>query len=96
MSVYDDEWKSLGNCVGKDTRIFFDASRNRKVYEDRMRQICEGCPVRSECLEWALVREEFGSWGGMTEKELADIRRERGTHVTRNTYKNQPSAWSFG
>ncbi len=32
--------------------------------------ICLGCPVRRECLDFAMrVREPHGIWGGMTEAE---------------------------
>lgn len=32
--------------------------------------MCAKCPVRQECLEWALeTAQDFGVWGGMTERE---------------------------
>lgn len=34
------------------------------------KQVCLGCPVRSECLEYAMDRgERFGIWGGKSERE---------------------------
>lgn len=33
------------------------------------KKFCAGCPVREQCLDWALVHEEQGIWGGLTEKE---------------------------
>ncbi|MFV2198720.1 WhiB family transcriptional regulator [Nocardiopsis sp. LOL_012] len=38
--------------------------------QNRARLICEGCPVRLDCLTEALRdRIEFGVWGGMTERQ---------------------------
>ena len=38
--------------------------------QNRVKQICSGCPVKMECLADALDnRTEFGVWGGMTERE---------------------------
>lgn len=42
------------------------------------KQVCLACPVRVQCLEWALDNaEHFGVWGGLTEKERLRIRRRR-------------------
>lgn len=35
----------------------------------RSTRMCKGCPVREQCLDWALVNEEQGIWGGLTEAE---------------------------
>lgn len=60
-------WRPLGACKGSDTGLFYsdleEPTREAKA-------ICRGCPVRAECLEYALVcRETEGVWGGMSEKE---------------------------
>jgi WhiB family redox-sensing transcriptional regulator len=47
------------------------------------RRICGGCPVRAECLEWALSGADTwggistGIWGGTTARERAALRRAR-------------------
>jgi WhiB family redox-sensing transcriptional regulator len=34
------------------------------------KKTCVGCPVRTECLAFALDNDErFGIWGGMSERE---------------------------
>jgi hypothetical protein len=40
--------------------------------------ICQDCPARVDCLEWALTaREEHGIWGGMTPRQRRDELRRR-------------------
>ena len=42
--------------------------------------LCADCPVRLLCLENALQQgERYGIWGGKTERERRQIRRERRT-----------------
>ena len=46
--------------------------------QNRAKQLCMGCPVRTECLADALDnRVEFGVWGGMTERERRALLRKR-------------------
>ena len=42
------------------------------------KEICDECPVREPCLEFALtVREKHGVWGGRTERERRRLIRQR-------------------
>ena len=44
----------------------------------RARELCAGCLVRQECLDFALADEEIvGVWGGTTERERIELRRRR-------------------
>jgi WhiB family redox-sensing transcriptional regulator len=41
--------------------------------------VCQGCPVRTACLEWALAHDErFGIWGGLSEQERRRLKKARG------------------
>jgi len=42
------------------------------------KRICQECPVRQQCLEFALAGREFGIWGGLTEQERKPPRKRRG------------------
>lgn len=53
------------------------ASRAR---EREAKAICEGCPVRDACLDWALEHGEAGIWGGTTTRERPKVRRIRRSH----------------
>lgn len=60
-------WMADAACVDADPDLFF-ADHGRPATEAK--QICGGCPVRVECLDFALAgRERFGIWGGLTEKQ---------------------------
>jgi hypothetical protein len=40
------------------------------------KRICARCPVRAECLDYALAHDErFGIWGGVSERERRRIKR---------------------
>lgn len=40
--------------------------------------VCAACPVRAECLDYALAnREKFGVWGGLSERQRRRVRQER-------------------
>jgi WhiB family redox-sensing transcriptional regulator len=40
--------------------------------------LCRTCPLVSPCLEYALTtRQDYGVWGGTTERERRDLRRAR-------------------
>lgn len=59
-------WAAYGSCRGADPDLFFPGEDSRP---DEGLKICSGCPVRAECLDWALeTRIPYGIWGGMTER----------------------------
>ena len=54
-------------CQGKDPDLWFPEKGESST---EAIAICEGCPVRSECLEYAIeAGEAFGIWGGTTPAE---------------------------
>lgn len=61
-----DEIIDDGQGVG-DTTEFYEAARD----------VCRSCPVRGECLDYALrAKERFGMWGGLTPIERLRIERK--------------------
>jgi|GEM_PF-167308 len=68
------KWRDLAIC--KDTTELFFPSASEGVVVAK--KICDTCPVQVECLEFALeTREDFGIWGGTSERERQRILRQR-------------------
>jgi len=60
-------WVVFGACRGAEADAFFPMTRDAT---QQALVICASCPVRVECLDYALeARERFGVWGGKTEKQ---------------------------
>ena len=71
----DRSWQDKANCLGVDPDLFFP---ERGASTREAKEVCRGCVVREECLEFALANgEKFGIWGGMSERERRRIRRQR-------------------
>jgi len=71
----DTDWKDSSNCLGVDPDLFFP---ERGASTREAKEVCRGCIVREDCLEYALMNgEKFGIWGGMSERERRRIRRQR-------------------
>ena len=79
------DWHARAACRGSDVTFF--PTRGEEGYNgptvkhetiDACRAVCAGCPVRVDCLDWALEHSErHGVWGGYTVKERIRIKRHR-------------------
>lgn len=58
------EWTKDAVCVRFQLSMFFTASSSQMA-----KTICHHCPVKSQCLTWALMYKEEGIWGGTTFEE---------------------------
>ncbi len=68
-------WQDFANCLGVDPDLFFP---ERGASTREAKEVCKGCVVREDCLEYALANgEKFGIWGGLSERERRRIRRQR-------------------
>ena len=68
-------WQDEANCLGVDPDLFFP---ERGASTREAKEVCRGCVVRLDCLEFALRNgEKFGIWGGLSERERRRIRRQR-------------------
>ena len=75
MPSRDTTWREKAACRDLDTGMFFPDSESDA---GPALEVCGACPVRMECLEWALAtRQHDGIWGGATETERKRIRRRR-------------------
>ena len=68
-------WMQHGRCRGAKPTEFFPSDGMGVEIAQR---VCDGCAVRIECLEYALLhRIEHGVWGGASERERRRILRRR-------------------
>jgi WhiB family redox-sensing transcriptional regulator len=69
-------WDEEASCRSVDPEVFFPDRPSD--HASMAKAICRGCPVRAQCLEFALeARLDYGVWGGMTEIERRSLRRSR-------------------
>ena len=69
------DWQNRANCMGVDPDLFFP---ERGASTREAKEVCRGCVVREDCLEYALDNgEKFGIWGGLSERERRRLRRAR-------------------
>lgn len=69
-------WEEGARCRGA-RRIFFSSSN---THITAARKLCEGCPVRLDCIASCFQREDgrycFGVYGGLVPAERLKARRE--------------------
>jgi hypothetical protein len=70
--VRSGDFRHRAACRSVDPEVFFPAAVEGAEFEAQVslaKSVCAGCPVRSECLSWALEGLPEGIAGGMTEHE---------------------------
>lgn len=72
----DVDWRSEAACSGVDSDIFFPAAEEDLEATAQAKAICETCPVREACLQYALAtNQSAGVWGGLDAGERRRMRR---------------------
>lgn len=60
-------WSTEAACAGSNPNLWFP---DRGANTQKARAVCAACPVRRECLEYAVRwRIPFGIWGGRSVRE---------------------------
>ena len=73
--VIRTDWYDDASCREVGTEIFFPVSEAQAA---DAKAVCAQCPVREECLEYALAaRPGDGVWGGLTATERHRLIRRR-------------------
>jgi len=77
------DWQDRALCRGANADLFFSPTHlekreERATREAQAKAVCARCPVRQQCLEFALaVREPHGIWGGLNETERKRLWRKQ-------------------
>ena len=75
----DTKWMADGNCASRPPSLFFPSDG---VGVEAAKRVCEGCPVQSMCLEYAIEhRIDHGVWGGTSERQRRRIIKARAAEV---------------
>lgn len=67
-------------CRTADPEIFHPHGGANRGALTKARAICADCPVRTDCLEYALAHPDtsrHGIWGGLVREELRALRKAR-------------------
>lgn len=70
-----ENWQTKAACRGHPAAMFFapaqfERKEARATRERKAKAVCSTCPVRKECLDYALrTHEPHGIWGGLNELE---------------------------
>ena len=72
-------WRDYSACGTVDPEAFYPPEGTHGFELTMMKNVCRrSCPVRGECLEFALENPEdaeYGTWGGLTHDDLRRVRR---------------------
>jgi WhiB family redox-sensing transcriptional regulator len=72
-------WRTASACRDLDPNMFFPVGVTGPAIDQiaAAKSICAECPVRTECLDFAITsNQEFGVWGGTSEDERRVLRRQ--------------------
>lgn len=76
----DYSWRDEALCRDTDPDLFFPVGTTGQalIQIERAKTVCGECPVRFDCLEFALeTNQDAGIWGGTSEDERRLLRRQR-------------------
>ncbi len=76
----DDDWRDRAACLGMDTSLWYPEVGH--PIPEVAQETCRWCPVLEPCKEEGIVNSERGVWGLTTQRQRADIRRERNMDAT--------------
>mgnify|MGYP000141136410 FL=1 len=70
----DMKWQDKASCRGSATTDFFQDEVGFQANYASQRIMCAQCPVRLECLDFALDNHiKYGLWGGIAPRNRRDV-----------------------
>lgn len=67
-----EPWMLDAVCASADPDLWYP---EHGASAEPAKKICDGCPCVTECLTYALLHNELGIWGGVTERQRRRMRR---------------------
>ncbi|MDH6697916.1 WhiB family transcriptional regulator [Streptomyces sp. MAA16] len=81
-----ENWRDHAACRTEDPELFFPigTSGPAVMQAEQAKRVCGGCPVREQCLRWALDAGDcLGVWGGTDENERRALRARKRRQAAR-------------
>ncbi len=72
------DWRHRAVCRDADPELFFPLGNSGPALRqtEEAKAVCRRCPVREQCLAWAVrTGQEVGVWGGTSEDERRAMKR---------------------
>jgi WhiB family redox-sensing transcriptional regulator len=72
------DWRHHAACRDEDPELFFPIGNTGPalLQIEEAKSVCRRCPVREECLQFALeTGQDAGVWGGLSEDERRALKR---------------------
>jgi WhiB family transcriptional regulator, redox-sensing transcriptional regulator len=94
MIEFTADWRADSACRNADPDLFFPVAggtvASRQVA--KAQKICASCPVKKQCLEFAMrTHEPAGIWGGTTPEDRIRARRARNRRAPRQPVLEVPA-----
>jgi WhiB family redox-sensing transcriptional regulator len=74
------DWRAESACAeSSGTKLFFPVGVTgaAEIQIHQAKAVCAQCPVKAQCLEFAITtNQEYGVWGGTSEEERRVLRRQ--------------------
>ncbi|WP_414721288.1 WhiB family transcriptional regulator [Streptomyces ossamyceticus] len=88
-AVRPADWLAGAPCKA-DPEAMFPANLDHEI--DKAKAYCRICPAVERCLQWALdTGQEWGVWGGLSERERRRLRRRAVRPISIDDYTNTPT-----
>jgi WhiB family redox-sensing transcriptional regulator len=74
------DWMAWAACRGAALELFISAGDgDDEEWEApaQVKAVCEPCPVRAQCLDWALLFGDAGYWAGTSRHQRRQLKRAR-------------------
>ena len=86
-------WLEAAACRSHEPSLFFPVGTTGPSIHDieKAKSICGGCPVRAECLQYAMdTGPQYGIFGGLTGEERQSLRLSEARQIRRNNAQPAP------
>lgn len=73
-------------CATTDPELFFPERRHHYIENTKIaKSLCQTCPIRLPCRDYAIGTDVEGIWGGTDDQERKKIQQEQGIEPYRFT-----------